>query len=48
VRLAQLSLDAERIKLFNGLSTSYNVVLEERDLVTAQYADVQAAAAYAN
>jgi outer membrane protein len=47
VRLAQLSLDAERIKLFNGLSTSYNVVLKERDLVTAQYADVQAAAAYA-
>ncbi len=46
-RLAQLSLDAERIKLRNGLSTSYNVVLKERDLVTAQYAEVQAVDAYA-
>jgi outer membrane protein len=46
-RLAQLSLDAERIKLRNGLSTSYNVVLKERDVVTAQYAEVQAVDAYA-
>jgi outer membrane protein TolC len=46
-RLAQASLDAERIKLRNGLSTSYNVVLKERDLVTAQYAEVQAVDAYA-
>jgi outer membrane protein len=46
-RLAQLSLEAERIKLRNGLSTSYNVVLKERDLVTAQYAEVQAVDAYA-
>jgi len=46
-RLAQESLDAERIKLRNGLSTSYNVVLKERDLVTAQYAEVQAIDAYA-
>ena len=46
-RLAQESLNAERIKLRNGLSTSYNVVLKERDLVTAQYAEVQAADAYA-
>jgi outer membrane protein len=46
-RLAQLSLDAERIKLRNGLSTAYNVVLKERDLVTAQYAELQATDAYA-
>jgi outer membrane protein len=46
-RLAQVSLDAERIKLRNGLSTSYNVVLRERDLVTAQYAEVQAVDTYA-
>ena len=46
-RLAQVSLDAERIKLRNGLSTAYNVVLKERDLVTAQYAEVQATDAYA-
>jgi outer membrane protein len=47
VRLAQLSLEAEREKLSAGLSTSYNVVLKERDLVTAQYAEVQAADTYA-
>ncbi len=46
-RLAQLTLDAERKKLESGLSTSYNVVLRERDLVTAQYAEVQALDAYA-
>jgi len=47
VRLAQFSLDAERKKLQVGLSVAYNVVLRERDLVTAQYADVQAVTAYA-
>ncbi|HTS30657.1 MAG TPA: TolC family protein [Bryobacteraceae bacterium] len=47
VRLAQLTLEAERKKLEIGASTSYNVVLRERDLVTAQYADVQALDAYA-
>lgn len=47
VRLAQQSLEAEREKLGAGLSTSYNVVLKERDLVTAQYAEVQAADTYA-
>jgi outer membrane protein TolC len=46
-RLAQVSLDAEKIRLFNGLSTSYNVVLRERDLVTAQYAEVQTLDTYA-
>jgi len=46
-RLAQLTLDAERKKLESGLSTSYNVVLRERDLVSAQYAEVQALDAYA-
>lgn len=47
VRLAQLSLQAEQERLGAGLSTSYNVVLKQRDLVTAQYAEVQAADAYA-
>jgi outer membrane protein TolC len=46
-RLAQVTLDAERVRLRNGLSTAYNVVLMERDLVTAQYAQVQAEDAYA-
>jgi outer membrane protein TolC len=47
VRLAQLSLDAERERLQNGISTAYNVVLKERDYVTAQYAEVQVASSYA-
>ena len=47
VRLARLSLDAERKKLEVGLSTTYNVVLRDRDLVSAQYAEVQAVTAYA-
>jgi len=47
VRLAQLSLDAERQKLSVGLSTPYTVVLRQRDLATAQYAEVQALSAYA-
>ena len=46
-RLAQVTLDAERVRLRNGLSTAYNVVLMERDLVTAQYAEVQVRDAYA-
>ena len=46
-RLAQLTVDAERKKLESGLSTSYNVVLRERDLVSAQYAEIQALDAYA-
>ncbi len=48
VRLAQLLLDAEQKKLTLGLSTPYNVVLRQRDVATAQYADVQALSAYAN
>jgi len=47
VSLAQLSLDAERKKLDAGLSITYNVVLRERDLVAARYAEVQAVTAYA-
>lgn len=47
VRLAQVTLDAERKKLEAGLSTSYTVVLRERDLASAQYAEIQALDAYA-
>jgi outer membrane protein len=46
-RLAQVTLDAERVRLRNGLSTAYNVVLRERDVVSAQYAEVQTIDAYA-
>lgn len=47
VRLAGAKLDAERLKLTNGLSTSYNVILAQRDLLTAQLAEAQAQDAFA-
>ena len=47
VVLAQQSRDAERARLRAGVSTPYNVVLKERDLVSAQYAQVQVESAYA-
>jgi outer membrane protein TolC len=47
VRLEQQKLDAEQQKLNAGLSTSYNVVLVQRDLLAAQLAEVQALDAYA-
>lgn len=47
VRLAQEQLDDEQKKLVAGLSTSYNVILIQRDLTTAQLAEVQARDAYA-
>ncbi|HYT07108.1 MAG TPA: TolC family protein [Rugosimonospora sp.] len=47
VILAQQSLDAEQKKLAVGASTFYNVVLRQRDLTTAQYAEIEAADAYA-
>jgi outer membrane protein TolC len=46
VRLAQETYDAEQKKLAAGVSTSYNVILRQRDLTTAQYAEVQAVDAY--
>jgi len=47
VRLEQQRLSDEQTKLAIGLSTSYNVVLIQRDLLAAQVAEVQASAAYA-
>jgi outer membrane protein len=47
VSLAQQSLDAEQKKLGVGASTLYNVVLRQRDLTTAEYAQIEAADAYA-
>jgi len=47
VILAQQSLDAEQKKLGVGASTFYNVVLRQRDVTTAQYAEIEAADAYA-
>ena len=45
--LNQQKLDAERKKLDVGLSTSYNVILIQRDLFDAQLAEVQARDTYA-
>ena len=45
--LQQQTLEAEQKKLQLGASTTYNVILAERDLVTAQSATVAAEAAYA-
>lgn len=47
VVLGQESLDAEQKKLSVGASTFYNVVLRQRDLTTAQYAEIQASDSYA-
>lgn len=47
VQLEEQRLDAEQQKQAAGLSTSYNVVLTQRDLFAAQLAEVQARDAYA-
>jgi outer membrane protein TolC len=46
VLLQQQSLDAEQKKLALGASTTYNVILMQRDLVTAESNQVTAEAAY--
>jgi outer membrane protein TolC len=45
--LAMEILEGEKIKLEAGTSTSYQLILRERDLVAAQQAEVAATAAYA-
>ena len=45
--LAQQTLDAEQKKLAAGVSTPYNVILRQRDLVTAQQAEVATLDSYA-
>lgn len=47
VSLARRTVEAEQIKLNAGISTSYNEILRERDLITAELAEVQAKASYA-
>jgi outer membrane protein TolC len=46
VRLQQETFDAEQKKLALGASTIYNVILAQRDYVSAQSSQVSAAAAY--
>lgn len=47
LELAERTADAERQKLEFGVSTAYDVILRERDLVTARQTDVAASATYA-
>lgn len=47
LRLAQQTVDAERDKLQAGVSTDYDVILRERDQLSALQADLTAQAAYA-
>jgi len=47
VRLSRSKLDAEQQKLSLGLSTSYNVILIQRDLFAAELAETQARQAFA-
>ena len=45
--LEEQTVDAEQKKLAAGVSTTYNVILTQRDLVTAQSNEVAARSAYA-
>jgi outer membrane protein len=46
-KLASQALDAERAKLDAGASTTYNVILRQRDLVSARLAQIAAMVTYA-
>jgi outer membrane protein len=48
VEFSRQSVDAEEKKRAAGLSTPYNVILAQRNLLDAQLAEVQAHATYAN
>ncbi|PYR97594.1 MAG: hypothetical protein DMG12_24095, partial [Acidobacteria bacterium] len=47
VKLASQVLDGERSKLGSGVSTTYNVILRQRDLAAARQAQISASVAYA-
>ncbi len=48
VDLSRQTLDAEQKRLAAGLATPYNIILDQRNLLQAQLAEVLARAAYAN
>lgn len=48
VDFSKQTLDAEQKKAAAGLSTPYNIILDQRNLLEAQLAEVQARASYAN
>src|SRR5437867_5306949 len=47
LKLANLVLEGERAKLDSGVSTTYNVILRQRDLAAARQAQISASVAYA-
>jgi outer membrane protein len=47
LKLANQALDAERSKLDAGASTTYNVILRQRDVVSARQAQIVADVTYA-
>jgi outer membrane protein TolC len=47
VRLAETVLEGEQAKLQSGVSTTYNVILRQRDLAAARQAQIAAAVTYA-
>jgi outer membrane protein TolC len=47
LKLAGLVLDAERTKLESGVSTTYNVILRQRDVAAARQAQISASVTYA-
>src|SRR5207247_7598807 len=47
VKLATRVLEGERSKLDSGVSTTYNVILRQRDLAAARQAQISASVTYA-
>ena len=48
VDLSRQTLDAEQKKFAAGLSTSYNIILDQRNVLESELAEAQARATYAN
>lgn len=44
VETSQLAFTGQQVRLQNGLATPYAVILAQRDLITAQYAEIEARA----
>jgi len=42
VETSQLAFTGQQVRLQNGLATPYAVILAQRDLITAQYAEIEA------
>lgn len=42
VEASQLAFTGQQVRLQNGLATPYAVILAQRDLITAQYSEIEA------